>query len=91
MISCSIFNCFYKQALYDLGASVNIIPMVIFEKLQYPAFSQTHMLVQLADSIIRHPEWTVENINVRVKNSFVLTDFVVLDMEGNLGIQLILG
>jgi len=28
---------------------------------------------------------------VRIKNSFVLADFVVLDMEGDTGIQLILG
>jgi hypothetical protein len=28
---------------------------------------------------------------VRVKYSFILTDFVVLDMEGDLGISLILG
>ena len=28
---------------------------------------------------------------VRIKNSFVLADFVVLDMEGDLGMQLILG
>jgi hypothetical protein len=27
---------------------------------------------------------------VRVKNSFVLADFVILDMEGDLGVQLIL-
>ena len=49
------------------------------------------MLVQLADSMIRHPEGIVKNMFVRVKNSFVLADFVVLDMEGDLGIELILG
>ena len=49
------------------------------------------MLVQLADSMIRHPEGIVKNMLVRVKNSFVLANFVVLDMEGDLGIELILG
>jgi hypothetical protein len=28
---------------------------------------------------------------VRVKKSFILADFVVLDMEGDIGVQLILG
>ena len=28
---------------------------------------------------------------VKVKNTFILVDFVVLDMEGDLGIRLILG
>jgi hypothetical protein len=33
----------------------------------------------------------VENLFVKVKNTFILADFVVLDMEGDLGILLILG
>ena len=33
MISCSIFDQFYEHRLCGLGASVNIMPMVIYEKL----------------------------------------------------------
>ena len=39
MISCSIYDKYYEHALSDLGASVNIVPKVIFEELQYPALS----------------------------------------------------
>jgi len=67
------------------------MPKVIFEQLQYPALFQTRMLVQLADSIVRHPEGIVENIYERIKNRFVLGDFIILDMEWDLGIDLILG
>jgi hypothetical protein len=91
MISCSIYGCQYDEALCDLGASVNIMPKVIFEQLQHPTLSPTRMCLQLADSTIRYPEGIVENLLVRVKNFFVLADFVVLDMEGDLGVQLILG
>ena len=91
MINCSIFDHFYNRSLCDLGASMNILPKVIFEQLQYPALSQTRMLMQLADSTVRHPEGIVKNMLVRVKNSFVLANFVVFDMEGDLGMQLILG
>ena len=91
MISCSIFNQLYRWALYDLGSSINIMPKVIFEQLQYPALSQTRMFVQLADSTVRHPEGIVENIYVRIKNHFVLANFIVLNMEGDLGLDLILG
>jgi hypothetical protein len=52
MISCSIYNCHYNQALCDLGASINFMPMVIFEQLQYPVLSLTLIYVQLADSTI---------------------------------------
>jgi hypothetical protein len=63
------------------------MPKVIFEQLQYPALSPTLMYVQLADTTIRYPEGTVENLQVRVKNSFVLTNFVVLDMEDDLRVH----
>ena len=76
MICGSIYDCYFEQALYDLGASPNIMPKATFEKLSYPALSPT----------IRYPEGIVHNLLVQVKETFIVTDFVVLDMEGNLGI-----
>ena len=49
------------------------------------------MCVQLADSTVRYPEGVVENLLVKLRNTFILADFMVLNMEGNLGIPLILG
>ena len=91
MISYSIFDCDFDHALCDLGTSVNIMPKVTFEKLSYPALFPTTMRVQLANSTVRYPEGVVENLLVKVKSTFILADFVVLDMEGDLGIPLILG
>ena len=91
MISCSIFDYEFDHALCDLGASVNIMPKVTFEKLGYPSISPTTMCVQLVDSTIRYPEGVVERLMVKVKNTYILVDFVVLDMEGDLEIPLILG
>jgi hypothetical protein len=48
------------------------------------------MCVQLADSTVRYPEGIVKNLLVQVKGSFILVNFVVLDMEGDLEISLIL-
>ena len=91
VISYSIFDYEFDHALCDLGASINIMPKVTFEKLGYPSISPTTMCVQLADSTIRYPEGVVERLMVKVKNTYILVDFVVLDMEGDLGILLILG
>ena len=44
------------------------------------------MCVQLADSTIRYPEGIAKNVLVRVCDSFVLADFVVMDIEGDLGV-----
>ena len=45
MISCSIYVKHFEQCLCDLGASVNIMPKVIYEELDYPTLSPTTMLV----------------------------------------------
>ena len=47
--------------------------------------------VQLADSTIQYLEGIVHNLLVQVKDTFIVADFVILDMEGDLGISLILG
>jgi len=91
VISCSIFDYEFDHALWDLGASVNIMPKVTFEKLGYPSISPTTMCVQLEDTTIRYPKGVVERLMVKVKNTYILVDFLVLDMEGDLGIPLILG
>ena len=41
--------------------------------------------------MIRYPEGVVKRLMVKVKNTYILVDFVVLDMKGDLGIPLILG
>ena len=64
MISGSIYDWYFEQALCDLGASVNIMPKITFEKLTYPDVSPTMMCVQLANSTIRYPEGIVQNLLV---------------------------
>ena len=49
------------------------------------------MLVQLADSTIQYPEGIAEHVFIRVRDSFFLADFAVMDMEGDLRGDLILG
>ena len=64
---------------------------VTFEKLSYPALFPTMMYLQLANSTIQYTEGIVENPLVRIRDTFILANFVVLDMEGNLGISLMGG
>ena len=91
MIICSIYDQYFEHALCGLGASVNIMPKVIYEELDYSTLSPTTMLLQLADLTVRYPEGIAEHVFVRVRDSFIIADFVVMDMEGNLGVDLILG
>ncbi|WVZ48682.1 hypothetical protein U9M48_000101 [Paspalum notatum var. saurae] len=48
-ISCSIGTQNFDQALCDLGASVSIMPKVVFDKLTHAILAPTAMCLQLAD------------------------------------------
>jgi hypothetical protein len=60
-ITCTISYQKIKNALCDLGVSVNLMTKAMFDELGYPAISPTMMTVQLADSSIKYPEGIVEN------------------------------
>jgi hypothetical protein len=68
-ITCTIYYQKIKNALCDLGATVNIISKVMFEELGYPAISLMMTIIQLADSSIKYPEDIVENLLVNVRGS----------------------
>jgi hypothetical protein len=80
-ITCTIYYQKIKNALCDLGASVNLMSKAMFEELGYPSISTTMMTVQLADSSIKYSEGIVENLLVNVRGSYVFADFVVLDTQ----------
>jgi hypothetical protein len=66
------------------------MPKVIYEELDYPALSSTNMLIQLAYSTVRYPEGIAKHVFVRVRDSFIIADFVVMDTDGDLGVNLVL-
>jgi hypothetical protein len=89
-ISCLIGTQKFDQALCDLGASVSIMPKVIYDQLNHDSLVPTSMHLHPADQLIRCPMGIVEDIKVRIRNSFVHVDFVVLEMDVYHQISLIL-
>jgi hypothetical protein len=90
-IDCLIRDQHFNNALCDLGASVSVMPKVVFDKLSYSTLEPTSMCIQLADQSIRYPVGIAENILVKIRYFFVLVDFVVLDMQPDSKVSLILG
>src|SRR6185312_7008949 len=90
-ITCSIGAQYSSNALCDLGASVSVMPKVVYDKLNYHALAPTAICLQLADQSVRYPAGIAENISVNIQNFFILIDFVVLNMEVNTKTPLILG
>jgi hypothetical protein len=79
------------QALSDLGASMSVMPKVIYDQLNHDSLVPTSMHLQQADQSIRCPVGIGEDIPVRIRNSFIPVDFVVLEMDVCRQILLILG
>jgi hypothetical protein len=90
-ISYLISTQLFDQALCDLGVSVSVMPKVIYDKLSHDNLVPISMHLQFADQSIRHPVKIVDDIPVRIRNSFVPVDFMVLEMDVCHQIPLILG
>jgi hypothetical protein len=70
---------------------VSIIPKVIYDQLNHDSLIPTSLHLQLADQSIRRPVGIVEDVSLRIMNSFMPMDFVVLKMDVCRQIPLILG
>jgi hypothetical protein len=90
-IDCSIGNQHFNNALCDLGASVSVMPAVVYHKLDHSALEPTSMCLHLADQSVWYPLGIAENIPVKIREFFVSVDFVVLDMHPDSKVSLILG
>ena len=63
----------------------------VFDKLNYSTLTPTLMCLQLANQSVRYRAGITTNISVKIRNFFVLVDFVVLDMQEDMKITIILG
>ena len=69
------------NALCDLGASINLILLSVFRRLQLGEAKPTTITLQLADRSLAHPRGVIEDVLVKVDKFIIHVDFIVLDME----------
>jgi len=81
----------FPEAIYDFGASVNIMPKVIYEKILNDSLLYTNMRLQLVDHTICYPEGVLEEVVIRVGQSYVSVDFVVMETGVDEKAPIILG
>nr|GEW49701.1 reverse transcriptase domain-containing protein [Tanacetum cinerariifolium] len=79
------------NALADLGASINLMPLSIWKNLSLPELTPTRMTLELADRSITRPKGVAEDAFVKVGKFHFLIDFVVVDFEADPRVTLILG
>nr|GEX59132.1 reverse transcriptase domain-containing protein [Tanacetum cinerariifolium] len=77
-------------ALVDHDASINLMPLFIWNKLSLPNLTPTCMTLELADRSISHPIGVTEDVYVKVGSFYFLADFVVVDFDADPRVTLIL-
>ncbi|XP_019237873.1 PREDICTED: uncharacterized protein LOC109218013 [Nicotiana attenuata] len=92
-IPCSLGSENFDKALCNSGASINLMPLSVFKKLEGELGMIKYVLVslQLADQTTIIPEGIIEDILVRVEKFVFPVYFIVVDMEVNKEVPLILG
>ncbi|CAL9025932.1 unnamed protein product [Prunus brigantina] len=80
-IPCIVGDCKFQKALLDLGASINLMPYHVYEKLNLGELQATSVSIQLADRTIRYPKGILEDVLVKVEELILPADFLVLEME----------
>ena len=90
-ITCSIGPHVFHNAFCDLGASINVMSKVIYDKILGGPLSTINFRLQMADQTSRHLEGLAKHILVRIQDTYIPTDFVVLDMGRNEEVPLFLG
>nr|GEW47887.1 reverse transcriptase domain-containing protein [Tanacetum cinerariifolium] len=79
LITCDFLELVECLSLADLGASINLMPPSIWEKLSLPELTPTQIILKLADRSTTRPADIAEDIFVKVGKFHFSIDFVVVD------------
>ena len=76
-----IGNNKFENAMLDLGASINVMPLSIFNSLSLGPLQPTGVVIQLANRSVAHPIGFIEDVLVQVGELIFPADFYILDMQ----------
>ena len=77
-IPCSIGKYEFKKALCDSGASINLRPLSVVQRLNLGELTPTTITLQMADRSMAQPEGILEDVLVKVGKFIFLVDFVIM-------------
>nr|GEW15713.1 reverse transcriptase domain-containing protein [Tanacetum cinerariifolium] len=91
LIPCDFLRKAECLALADLGTSINLMPLFVWNKLSLPDLSLTCMTLELVDRLISHPVGVAEDVYVKVGTFHFSVDLVVVDFDADPRVPLTLG
>ena len=90
-IPCSIRKYEFKKALCESGASINLMPLSVVQRLSLGEHIPTAITLQMADRSMARPEGVLENVLVKVGKFIFPVDFVIMKMEEDTQVPILLG
>ncbi|GJU32246.1 reverse transcriptase domain-containing protein [Tanacetum coccineum] len=91
LILCDFSELVDCKALADLGASINLMPLSVWEKLSLPSLTSTQIILELEDRTISTPSDIAEDVYVKVGKFHFPANFVVVNYVSDSKVPLILG
>nr|GEY34972.1 reverse transcriptase domain-containing protein [Tanacetum cinerariifolium] len=91
LILCDFLGMDECLALADLGASINFMPLSVWNKLSLPELSPMCMNLELTYRLISRPVRVIEDVYVKVGTFHFPTDFVVVVFDIDPRVSLIFG
>jgi len=86
-VPCVIGSTKFDNAMLDLGASINVMPLSVFTSLHLGPLKTTWMVIQLVNRSIVNPADVLEDVPVQVDKLIFPTDFYILDMKDSEGMS----
>ncbi|XP_070008353.1 uncharacterized protein [Nicotiana sylvestris] len=88
---CTIGSSEFAKALCHIGASINLMPYLVFKTLGMGQPRPTSKRLKMVDLTMKRPLGVIEDVLIRVDTLILLTDFVILDCEADYEVLIILG
>ena len=89
-IPCTIWSLHFAKTLCDLGESINLMPLSIYNKLDLGDRKSNAMRILMADRMVKRPIGILHDVLVNIESFIFLADFVILDYEVDFEVPIIL-
>ncbi|GKA74241.1 zinc knuckle CX2CX4HX4C containing protein [Tanacetum coccineum] len=90
ILPCPIGKLDFNNALADLGASINVMPLSMYKRLGIGKLKPINMVIKMADNTKCTPKGIVENLLIKINKFIFSVDFMILDMVEGLRMPIIL-
>lgn len=91
IIPCMIGAFIFSKVLWDLGESINLMLLVIYQQLDFRTPKLTFMHLLMANCLVKRLVGIFYNVLVEMENFIFSTNFVILDCKVDFKVPIILG